>query len=83
MYEKLNICKHAGNGYQFFDEGIVKQRELDQLVASVAEAGTEPGILVADMDLDAVRAARRRVPALDHDRAFTGPSRDDFVRVAS
>jgi len=39
--------------------------------------------LVADLDLDDVKAARRRVPALEHDRAFTGPGRGEFIRVAS
>lgn len=33
----------------------------------------KPGILVADLDLDKCVAARNRIPALRHDRAFTGP----------
>ena len=48
----------------------------------VAELGEEPGVVVADIDLDAVKAARRKIPALEHDRPFTGPGRGDFVRVA-
>jgi predicted amidohydrolase len=39
----------------------------------LAEAGTEPGVITADIDLDAVAAARGRVPSLGHDRDFTGP----------
>lgn len=50
---------------------------------TVAEMGEDTGFLVADIDLDEVKAARRRIPALEHDRAFTGPARSDFVRVAS
>ncbi len=39
----------------------------------LAEAGTEPGIILADIDPAAVAAARARVPNLQHDRAFKGP----------
>lgn len=35
------------------------------------DAGTEPGIYLVDLDLDAVDDARRRVPSLTHDREFT------------
>ena len=33
----------------------------------------EPGILAARIDLDKVAEARRRIPALEHDRDLTGP----------
>ena len=39
----------------------------------LADAGTEPGIIFADLDLAEVARARERVPALSHDREFTGP----------
>ncbi len=39
----------------------------------LADAGTEPGVIYADLDLDAVRQARARVPSLSHDRAWEGP----------
>jgi deaminated glutathione amidase len=39
----------------------------------IAEAGTEPGVIVADIDPALVEAARGRVPNLRHDRAFEGP----------
>lgn len=35
------------------------------------DAGTEPGIHVVDLDMNAVAEARRRVPSLSHDRPFT------------
>ena len=35
------------------------------------DAGTEPGVYVIDIELDAVDDARRRVPSLSHDREFT------------
>ena len=34
----------------------------------------EPGVLVVDLDLDAVTAARAAIPALANARAFTGPA---------
>lgn len=39
----------------------------------LAEAGTEPGIIVADIDVAAVAVARTRIPSLKHDRPFDGP----------
>ncbi len=39
----------------------------------VAEAGEEPGIVLADIDLAKVDEARRMVPALTHDRRFHVP----------
>jgi predicted amidohydrolase len=39
----------------------------------LADAGTEPGITIVDIDLGRVDEARRRVPALSHDRDFEGP----------
>ena len=39
----------------------------------LAEAGTEPGVIVADNDPAAVTDARGRVPNLQHDRPFKGP----------
>jgi hypothetical protein len=37
----------------------------------VAEAGTEPGIVIADLDLAQADLARARIPALVHDRAMS------------
>ena len=38
------------------------------------DAGTEPGLHLIDLDLAKVDEARRKVPALTHDRNFTGPA---------
>ncbi len=46
---------------------------VDPWGAVVADGGDAPGIVFADLDLDRVAEARRRVPALSHDRAFAGP----------
>lgn len=40
------------------------------------DAGTEPGMLLVDLDRARVAEARRRVPALAHDRPFAPPARD-------
>lgn len=39
----------------------------------VADAGTEPGVTFAEIDLSAVDRARGRVPSLSHDRQVEGP----------
>jgi len=39
----------------------------------VLDAGTEPGVHLAEIDPAAAAEARRRVPALTHDRTFGGP----------
>jgi predicted amidohydrolase len=39
----------------------------------LAEAGTEPGIIVAELDLAKVAEARRMLPCLEHDREFESP----------
>ena len=35
----------------------------------LAEAGTEPGVIMADIDLSAADLARAQIPALSHERA--------------
>jgi predicted amidohydrolase len=39
----------------------------------LADAGVEPGVTLVDLDLAKVAEARRRIPALTHDRAFEAP----------
>lgn len=39
----------------------------------LADAGTDPGVTLVDLDLAQVAAARGRVPSLSHDREFAGP----------
>jgi len=39
----------------------------------IADAGTEPGVIYADLDMAAVDSARARVPALSHDRPYASP----------
>ncbi|MGZ5988549.1 MAG: nitrilase-related carbon-nitrogen hydrolase, partial [Rhizomicrobium sp.] len=39
----------------------------------LAEAGTDPGVILADIDPAAAEDARARVPSLKHDRPFNAP----------
>ncbi len=39
----------------------------------LAEAGEAPGVIAADIDLEAVADARSKVPSLTHDRAYAPP----------
>jgi predicted amidohydrolase len=39
----------------------------------LAEAGTEPGVIFADIDPALSAQARSRIPNLEHDREFSGP----------
>jgi len=39
----------------------------------LADAGTDPGITLVDLELSRVEEARRRVPSLLHDQGFEGP----------
>jgi deaminated glutathione amidase len=39
----------------------------------LADAGTDPGVTLVDLDLSRVAEARRRIPALLHDRSIEGP----------
>jgi deaminated glutathione amidase len=40
----------------------------------IAELGTEPGIAMADINVDEVLRVRGMLPSLEHDRAFSGPA---------
>ncbi len=39
----------------------------------LVDSGSEPGVHIVDIDVNAVAQARRRVPSLSHDRDFDGP----------
>jgi predicted amidohydrolase len=39
----------------------------------LADAGSDPGVTMVEIDLAEVDRARARVPSLTHDRAFEGP----------
>jgi predicted amidohydrolase len=41
----------------------------------LAEAGTDPGVICADINPELAKQARERLPSLQHDRNFTGPEK--------
>ncbi len=54
------------NGRETFGHSIV----VDPWGRVVAEGGTEPGVIMADIDPAEVAAARARIPSLQHGRRF-------------
>jgi predicted amidohydrolase len=56
---------HAG-GRKTYGHSLV----VDPWGKIIAEGGTEPGIVMADIDLSEVEKIRARVPSLQHDRPF-------------
>lgn len=57
---------HHENGRDTFGHSIV----IDPWGRVIAEAGIEPGVTLADIDLSQVAEARRKIPALEHGRRF-------------
>ena len=49
----------------------------------IADSGLEPGIMTARIDLDEVADARRRIPALHHDRHFSSPAKPHPAMIAT
>jgi predicted amidohydrolase len=73
------------NGRETFGHSLV----VDPWGRTVAEGGTEPGVIMAEIDLAAVAAARARIPSLQHGRRFeivkpmAEPTRLHVVKDAS
>ena len=57
---------HHENGRDTYGHSII----VDPWGRVLAEAGIEPGVTIADIDLSLVAEARGRVPALEHGRRF-------------
>jgi predicted amidohydrolase len=58
--------RHA-NGRQTYGHSLI----IGPWGEILAEADTDPGVIVADIDPAEATAVRARIPALQHDRAFT------------
>jgi predicted amidohydrolase len=63
---------HHENGRDTFGHSMI----VSPWGEILAEAGTEPGVIMADIDPGEVGKARARIPALDHDRSFVLDSPD-------
>ncbi len=72
------ILAPAQTGFHPEREGKGRRTHGHSLVVApwgevLSDAGTEPGVTFADIDLAEVAKARDRVPSLSHDRDFAGP----------
>ena len=59
---------HVG-GRQTFGHSLI----VDPWGEVLADGGESPGVVIAEIEPARVRESRARVPALTHDRAFSGP----------
>ena len=62
-----NQCGHHADKRKSWGHSLI----VDPWGEILADAGPEPGIIYADIDLFRVDKARTMIPALKHDRAFT------------
>lgn len=62
-------CGLHANGRETFGHSLIVSPWGEVL----ADGGDAPGIVLAELDLDAVAAARRAIPALHHDRDWAAP----------
>lgn len=69
--------QHAG-GRKTYGHSLI----VDPWGEIVAEAGEMPGYILTEIDPAKVAEARRMIPSLQHDRAFTGPARAALGRLA-
>ena len=60
-------CGTSPDSHATFGHSMV----VDPFGAIVMEAGDDPGVFLAEIDLDKVDLARSRIPSLTHDRKFT------------
>ena len=72
------VLAPAQTGFHAESTGKGRNTHGHSLVVSpwgevLADGGTEPGVLFADIDLTDVAKARSRIPSLDHDRQIVGP----------
>ncbi|MEP9366409.1 carbon-nitrogen hydrolase family protein [Xanthobacter sp. VNH20] len=54
------------NGRETYGHSLI----VDPWGRVIAEGGTDPGVILAELDLKEVAAARRRIPSLQHGRRF-------------
>ncbi|MCG7623796.1 carbon-nitrogen hydrolase family protein [Epibacterium sp. Ofav1-8] len=72
------VLAAAQTGTHSASRGASRQTYGHSLVVApwgevLADAGTDVGVICVDLDLEAVKKARKRVPSLTHDREFDGP----------
>lgn len=60
-------CGTLAGGAECFGHSLI----VDPWGRVLADGGTEPGVVTAEIDLAQVEDTRRRIPSLRHDKAFT------------
>jgi predicted amidohydrolase len=63
-------CGEHEGGRQTFGHALI----VSPWGVILADAGEQPGYVMAELDLDLVEEARGKVPSLKHDRAFVQPA---------
>ncbi len=64
-------CGTLAGGAECYGHSLI----VDPWGRVLADGGTEPGVVTAEIDLAQVAETRRRIPSLKHDRPFAVPSR--------
>ena len=62
-----NQCGHHADKRYSFGHSLI----IDPWGEILADGGTEPGVIYADIELDRVQQARDRIPSLKNERSFT------------
>ena len=62
-----NQCGHHVDRRESWGHSLI----IDPWGEILADGGPEPGVIYAEIDLERVKKARDRIPALDNERAFT------------
>ena len=62
-------CGTLAGGAECFGHSLI----VDPWGRVLADGGTEPGVVTAEIDLGLVAETRRRIPSLTHDRPFASP----------
>ena len=66
VFAPAQVGNHE-NGRETFGHSLI----ISPWGEILADAGKEPGMIIADIDLAEVNQARNKIPALQHDREFS------------
>ena len=76
VFAPAQCGQHAG-GRKTYGHALI----IDPWGEVLADAGDQPGYIMAEVDAAKVVAARRMIPSLEHDRAFAGPEPKESERL--
>ena len=79
--DRVDLSERPYKVYVGDDEYVGHAIIIDPWGKVLAEGGEDPCVVVADLDLERVPAARRRIPALANARAFTAPEPSRSLEV--